>query len=181
MRINRFRPDNKSQPPVVSTPIPLSFRIMSCLARFAWVGRRLHKKARKDTAAIAARSIRDPEILARTVNDPDIWPLFEAMLLSTFDRMHLRMDGTLNDIRITQNTDYSLENLKVPVLVIHGTKEPMLPFGDHARTFARRVPDAEFLVVKGGEHVAIFTHQNEVRPGVARFMRRSFSLERATC
>jgi pimeloyl-ACP methyl ester carboxylesterase len=77
--------------------------------------------------------------------------------------------------------NYPLEDLKVPVLVVHGTKDPMLPFDSHAREYARRAPNVELLAVEGGEHVAIFTHQNEVRPGVADFMQRYFSLGRATC
>lgn len=154
--------------------IPLSFKVTARLARVAWVGHMLHKKALKDTAAVAARSIRDPDIFSRTVENTDVWPLFSAMLLSTFDRMHLRMDGTMNDIRITQSTDYPLEDLKVPVLVVHGTQDSLLPFDTHALELARRIRSADLLTVEKGEHVAIFTHRDAVRPGVVAFMRQCF-------
>lgn len=63
-------------------------------------------KPEKDLEAVAKRSIRDPEILARTINDADTWPLFSAMLLSTFDRLEQRLDGTENDIEITRTATY---------------------------------------------------------------------------
>jgi pimeloyl-ACP methyl ester carboxylesterase len=90
----------------VDTPIPFSFKVMKYLARWPWFVKNFRKRAEKDLGAVAKRSIRDPEILARTINDTDIWPLFSTMLLSTFDRMGQRLDGTENDIEITRSTTY---------------------------------------------------------------------------
>jgi len=124
---------------------------------------------------VAKRSIRDPEILARTINDTDIWPLFSTMLLSTFNRMGQRLDGTENDIEITRTTTYPLEELNVPVLIVHGTQDQLVPFEVHAKMFEARVPNVELLAVDGGEHVAIFTHRNMVRTKVIDFMQRHFT------
>lgn len=124
---------------------------------------------------MAKRSIRDPEILARTINDTDIWPLFSTMLLSTFNRMGQRLDGTENDIEITRTTTYPLEELNVPVLIVHGTQDQLVPFEVHAKMFEARVPNVELLAVDGGEHVAIFTHRNMVRTKVIDFMQRHFT------
>jgi len=147
---------------------------MKYLARRPWFAARFRKKAEKDLAAVAKRSIRDPEILARTISDSDIWPLFSTMLLSTFDRMWQRLDGTENDIEITRTATYPLENLNVPVLIVHGTRDQLVEFEVHAKMFEARLPNAELLPVDGGEHVAIFTHRNMVRAKVTEFFRRHF-------
>ena len=159
----------------VDMPIPFSFKVMKYLARWPWFVHRFRKKAEKDLEAVAKRSIRDPEILARTVNDADTWPLFSTMLLSTFDRMGQRLEGTENDIEITRTATYPLENLDVPVLIVHGTQDPLVPFEVHAKMYEARVPHVELLAVDGGEHVAIFTHRDMVRAKVMAFMQRHFT------
>jgi pimeloyl-ACP methyl ester carboxylesterase len=70
---------------------------------------------------------------------------------------------------------YPLEDLSVPVLIVHGTEDQLLPFEAHAKMFEARLPNAEFLAVEGGEHVAIFTHRKIVRPEVIQFMKNRFS------
>jgi pimeloyl-ACP methyl ester carboxylesterase len=158
----------------VDNQIPFSFKLLKYLARLPWFAKRFYNKAERNLEGVARRSIRDPEILARTINDPDTWPLFSTMLLSTFDRMGQRLDGTENDIAITCTTTYPLENLAVPVLIIHGTRDRHVQFEVHAKMFEKRLPDAELLTVDGGEHVAIFTHRNQVRAKVNDFMQRHF-------
>lgn len=159
----------------VDTPIPFSFKVMKFLARWPWFVKQFRKKAEKDLTAVAKRSIRDPEILARTINDADTWPLFSTMLLSTFNRMGQRIDGTERDIEITRTATYPLENLDVPVLIVHGTQDQLVQFEVHAKMYEARVPNAELLAVDGGEHVAIFTHRNMVREKVFEFMQRHFT------
>lgn len=155
--------------------IPLSFKLTSPLMRSAWLAGLLGKKAAQDPAAAAARSVRDPEVLQRTINDPEAWPLFAALLCSTADQMHRRIQGTENDFAITRTATFALEKLAVPLLTVHGTADPHVPFEQHARRFSDRVPGAEVLAVEGGEHVTIFTHRDQVRPKVAEFMGRYFS------
>jgi pimeloyl-ACP methyl ester carboxylesterase len=159
----------------VDTPIPFSFRVMKYLARWPWFVKRFRKKAEQNLVAAAKRSIRDPEILRCTMNDADTWPLFSELLLSTFDRMGQRLVGTENDIAITHTTTYPLEDLTVPVLIVHGTQDPLVPFEVHAKAYESRVPDAELVAVEGGEHVAIFTHREMVRAKVNEFMRFHFT------
>ena len=158
----------------MNNPIPFSFKVTKFLARWPWFVRQFRKKAEKNLVAVAKRSIRDPEILNRTIDDADAWPIFSALLLSTFDQMGQRLDGVENDIEITRSTTYPLENLSVPVLAIHGTDDQVVPFEAHAKKFEARVPNAELLTVEGGEHVAIFTHRDMVRPKVAAFMQNHF-------
>lgn len=159
----------------VDSPVPFSFKVMKHLGRWPCFAKKFRKKAERNLAGVAQQSIRDPEILARTINDADAWPLFSTLLLSTFDRMWQRLDGTENDIDITRNTTYALEKLDMPVLIVHGTQDPHLPFEVHAKMFAIRVPHAELLAIEGGEHVAIFTHRNQIRAKVNDFMRHHFA------
>jgi pimeloyl-ACP methyl ester carboxylesterase len=159
----------------VDTPIPFSFKITKLLARWPWFATKLYKRTARNLEAIARRKIRDPEILARMLNETNTWPLFSTLSLSTFDRMGQRLDGTENDIAITRRENYPLEHLNAPVLVVHGTQDPHLPFAEHAQMFAARLPQAELLAIDGGEHGAIFTHRNQVRAKVDDFMQYHFA------
>jgi pimeloyl-ACP methyl ester carboxylesterase len=159
----------------VNTHIPFSFKVTKHLARWSWFAKKFRKKAERDLKAVAKRSIRDPEILARTISDADTWPIFSTMLLGTFDRMGQRLEGTENDIEITRTATYALENLDLPVLIVHGTQDQLVPFKVHAKMYEARLPNAELLAVEGGEHVVIFTHRNMVRAKVFEFMRSHFT------
>jgi pimeloyl-ACP methyl ester carboxylesterase len=98
-------------------------------------------------------------------------PLVEEVIVGVFDKITLRLPGTDNDIRITQTTAYPLEQIEVPVLVVHGTEDRLVPFTQHGRMLAERISGAQLLAVEGGEHMAIFTHRKEVRKRVTRFLR----------
>lgn len=161
----------------VEMPIPFAFNLMKFLARWQWFGDYFRRKAAADLVATARRSIGDEEILQRTVNDAETWPLFSTMLLSTYNNMGQRIVGTENDIRITRTESYPLEKLTVPLLVVHGTADRLVQYDLHAKTYARRVPQMELLTVEGGEHVAIFTHRHLVRSKVMAFMQQHFSGE----
>jgi pimeloyl-ACP methyl ester carboxylesterase len=159
----------------VDTNIPFSFKVTKYLARWSWFAKKFRKKAERDLEAVAKRSIRDPEILARTISDADTWTIFSTMLLSTFDRMGQRLDGTENDIEIARTATYALENLNLPVLIVHGTQDRLVQFEVHAKMYETRLPNAELLAIDGGEHVAIFTHRNMVKEKMFEFMQRHFT------
>lgn len=156
---------------MVDSPLPFAFHVMKWLARFPAFSRMMRKKAGQNMEQNLARSISDPEILARTLRDAEVRPLLEELTLSTFDRMGQRMAGTVNDIRITRNTVYPLEQIAVPTLVVHGTADRLVPFEQHGKVLAERIPGAELLKVEGGEHVAIFTERERVRARVMGFLR----------
>ncbi|MEZ4865671.1 MAG: alpha/beta hydrolase [Caldilineaceae bacterium] len=158
----------------VENEIPFAFTLMKFLARWSWFADYFRRKAQRDLAAVAGRSIRDPEILQRTVNDAETWPLFTTMMLSTYDRMGQRIAGTENDINITRTASYALEEMRVPVLIVHGTEDPLANYEANAPQYLRRIPNAELLTVEGGEHVAIFSHRHLVRPRVMAFMQQHF-------
>ena len=155
----------------VDTRVPLSFHIITWLARWPWFTAAMRRRTERDPERAVRRSIADPVVRARTVQDPQAGPLLTALLMSTSDRMALRLPGTKNDIAVTRSTIYPLEQIAVPVLVVHGTGDRLVPFTQHAKSLAARVPGAELLAIDGGEHVAIFTHRTEVRARVTRFLR----------
>ena len=67
-------------------------------------------------------------------------------------------------------TTHSLDQIALPVLIVHGTKDRMVSFTQHGKSLAERIPRAQLLAVEGGEHMAIFTHHDEVRARVTRFL-----------
>lgn len=155
----------------VYEPIPFSFRLTGLLMRFPGFATSVEKKAAANIEYAACRSIPDPELRARTMQDPVVGPLFTELLTSTGTRMAQRMPGTMNDIAVTRATSYPLEQIAVPTLIVHGTADSMVPYEKHARVLATRIPGAELLTIEGGEHVAIFTHHAVVQPRVTAFLR----------
>jgi pimeloyl-ACP methyl ester carboxylesterase len=158
----------------VQIPIPRSTKLMMVLARWPWFVNRYRRKAEQNLEAAAKRSIRDPAVLARTIQDQETWSLFSTLLLSTFDRMDRRLVGSKNDIEISRTATYPLEKLTVPVLIVHGTADRLAPF-ENARLYEQSVPNASLLVIEGGEHVAIFTHRKQIRETVSEFMTLHFA------
>jgi len=153
----------------------LAFHVMKFLAGWAWLAGAMQRRAARDPEAAARRSIPDPAVRARTLQDPEAGPLFTALLRSTADRIPLRLPGTENDIRVTRTTTYPLEQIAVPTLVVHGTADRLVPFPEHGQALAARIPGAELLAVEDGDHVAIFTHRAAVRVRVTQFLRKHAS------
>ena len=143
---------------------------MNILARWPAFVDWMRRRSADDPESGARRSIRDPVVRFRTMNDPDVRLLYDALTASTFDRMALRLPGTRNDIFVTRTaTTYPLAQIAVPVLAVHGTADRIVPFS-HANAIAAQVPGAELLAIEGGEHVCIFTHRQEVMTRVNRFL-----------
>lgn len=153
--------------------VPLAFRIMKLLAHWPALVNMMRRKRLSDPEKAARRAIPDPALRERTLQNPESWGLFMELMKSTFDRMPLRLPGTENDIRVTRATaTYPLEKIIAPALIIHGTADRVVPF-THAKLFEARIPRAELLAIDGGEHISVFTHRNEIRPRVAKFLRES--------
>jgi pimeloyl-ACP methyl ester carboxylesterase len=155
----------------VDTPIPISFKLMKLLVRYPAFVAMMKKRTEKDLERALRRSILDPTLRARTVQDPQVRPLIEEVIMGVFDRITLRLPGTDNDIKITQTTTYPLEEIEVPALIVHGTGDRLVPFTQHGKSLAARIPGAKLLAIEGGEHMAIFTHRDEVRAQVTRFLK----------
>jgi pimeloyl-ACP methyl ester carboxylesterase len=88
-----------------------------------------------------------------------------------FPNMKHRLEGTMNDIKITQKLTYPLKDLKVPTLVIHGTHDPVVPYEEHGLRHKAEIPNVDFYTVDRGEHVAIFTHRAKIQKKVSSFLK----------
>jgi pimeloyl-ACP methyl ester carboxylesterase len=155
----------------VTTRLPLAFQLLRLAASWRWLAGALERKARAaDPDAAASRSIPDAAVRARTLADPEAGPLFRALLASTSHRMADRLVGTLNDVEVTRTRELPLDRIRVPTLVVHGTADRIVPFDDHGRRLAARIPGAALAALEGGDHVAIFTHLAEARAKVAGFL-----------
>ncbi len=154
----------------IAVSLPLRFHLFRLIAHLPAVAAVMRKKMRSDPDRAVSRSIPDPALRARTLNDPEAGPLLLALQESTLEQLAERLPGTRNDIAQSRAPfHYPVERIAAPLLVVHGTADRMAPFAQ-ASELAARVPGAELLAIEGGEHVSIFTHRNVIRPRIERFL-----------
>lgn len=151
--------------------IPFSFYVMTLLAKWPAFVSMMRRKTEKNLKQKLRRSISDPDILKRTVRDSDVMTLYRELAVGMFYRIAERIEGTRNDIKISQTRTYPLTDIAVPTLVIHGTKDPLVPFEGHGRHLASEIPGAQLLAAEGGGHGTIFTHRREIRSKVSAFLK----------
>jgi len=53
---------------------------------------------------------------------------------------------------------FQWEAVRVPSLLIHGDKDNLIPL-EYSREVSRRIPNAELVVIKGGGHECLVSHQ----------------------
>lgn len=59
-----------------------------------------------------------------------------------------------------------------PTLILHGTKDNILPIDASGRRFHQAVPDAEYVEVEGAPHGLLWTHADEVNAALLAFVGR---------
>lgn len=144
--------------------------VMKLLARLPWLTALMRRRAERNPAASARRSILDEAVVTRTLEHPEAGPLLRALQSSALDRLGRRLPGTLNDMAQLEDIEtLPVDRISAPVLVVHGDGDRIVPF-DHARRVAEGAPRAALMTVEGGEHVAVFTHLDAVRARVAVFV-----------
>ena len=57
-----------------------------------------------------------------------------------------------------------------PTLILHGTKDNILPIDATARRFHLAVPDADYVEVEGAPHGLLWTHADEVNAALKGFL-----------
>lgn len=145
--------------------------VMRWFARFDWLSAFMRWRVRRDPVRAASRAIADPGVRDRTLAHPVAGPLLAALQQSPFSQLRRRLPGTLNDMdQFEALTALPFEQVRVPVLAIHGTADRIVPFVHGKRATA--APAGELMSIEGGEHVAIFTHLDAIRERVARFLSR---------
>ncbi|MFG1401857.1 alpha/beta fold hydrolase [Xanthobacter sediminis] len=106
----------------------------------------------------------------RVLADPEAGPLLAALLLSSCLHMGERMPGTFRDVAQFAALPACCDaGVGAPLLALHGTADGIVPFAQ-GEEIARRVGGARLLTLKGGTHMALFTHLAEVRRAAAAFL-----------
>src|SRR5690606_5697988 len=59
----------------------------------------------------------------------------------------------------------------IPVLILHGTADRILPIDATARPFHRMVPSATYVEVEGAPHGLLWTHAAEVNEALLSFLK----------
>ncbi|MGP6177674.1 alpha/beta fold hydrolase [Microbacterium sp. A196] len=57
-----------------------------------------------------------------------------------------------------------------PTLILHGTKDNILPIDATARRFRQAVPDAEYVEIEGAPHGLLWTHADDVNNALTSFL-----------
>ncbi|HEX2913683.1 MAG TPA: alpha/beta fold hydrolase [Chloroflexia bacterium] len=70
---------------------------------------------------------------------------------------------------LTHNASNRLSQVRVPTLVIHGNRDPLVPFGNGLR-LARRIPGARLLVYEGVGHIPIIEQAERFNRDVLNFL-----------
>jgi pimeloyl-ACP methyl ester carboxylesterase len=82
----------------------------------------------------------------------------------------LRRAGIENDLRqMATSPDWPLEQIRVPVLVIHGDADPILKSSD-ALAAAQRIPGAHIVRVSDGGHALFLTRRSQLSEVISRFL-----------
>lgn len=134
----------------------MRLRLMALVARLpglaAWLRRRLAKGRTN-----------------RVLDSAEAMDLLAATRASVVDRLSARTPGTLRDIASNIGLPgFLLDDLQVPVLGLYGDSDPVVPLSHGERL--GRIPGGRLVILTGGEHVALFTHLDEVRREVATFL-----------
>ena len=62
-----------------------------------------------------------------------------------------------------------LPRLRMPALVVHGTADMILPLS-HGEALAKKLPDAQFQSIPGGDHVAVLNRWMELNLIIEDFL-----------
>lgn len=83
-----------------------------------------------------------------------------------------RRAGVENDIaNVNAMNDCAWEDIGVPTLLIHGSEDALIPL-EYSQAVARRIPNAELVIVQGGGHECLVSHHKEISPILNSFLGR---------
>jgi non-heme chloroperoxidase len=99
------------------------------------------------------------------ISDPAWQAAFAMALQAGPHAVHACVDTWLTDFRA------DLAAIDVPVLVVHGDADRILPYAATAARLPALLPDATFVVVEGGPHNIAWTHPEVVNPALLDFLK----------
>jgi pimeloyl-ACP methyl ester carboxylesterase len=114
--------------------------------------------------------IPDPANQQLALDDPSKVAVIRSLSWSLWPPS-LRGPGMDNDIMQFSNLSLPIDKISVPTLVIHGTADTNVDFS-HGELLANTIPKAQFLVIKGGDHMMPFTHEEETQEAIFNFLER---------
>lgn len=87
-----------------------------------------------------------------------------------------RFAGVQNDLANVNTMDnFKWEDLRVPTLLIHGDQDKLIPL-EFSREVARRVPNAELVIIKNGGHECLVSHHRQTSPLIHSFLEKHISM-----
>lgn len=93
-----------------------------------------------------------------------------ADFLCSVTQYNLRKTGYENDMeQLAAISDYPLEQITTPTLVVHATGDSEVPFS-HAQALSNKVPNVKLLALAGSSHMAFYTHAATVMPELRSFL-----------
>jgi non-heme chloroperoxidase len=74
---------------------------------------------------------------------------------------------------LTWFTDFrgDIAKIDVPVLILHGTADNILPIDATAREFVKLIPNATYVEIEGAPHGLLWTHADEVNEALLAFVK----------
>lgn len=123
-------------------------------------------KQNKFLPTVAAMGAVTPELHT----DASKMKLFDDILDGFFPSSDWR-DGMLNDIEQLAHNGIVLEQIQSPTLLIHGKQDRHLPYAA-AELHAKRIPNAELILLKNATHFAVATHRDEVASAIDAFIQK---------
>ena len=119
-----------------------------------------------------------PHLVAQSTNDdfslikddPILKNIIVSLAWPPFSNQ--RRLGMLNDLEQADNLpDYPFENIFSPLLVIHGTKDPFVPFNS-AQNLAVRARNSQLLTLENGGHLSFLIQQNQSKQAILDFVNK---------
>lgn len=101
---------------------------MQRMARYPWLMAPMRWRATMSPESVAKRSISDAALRRATLADPIAGSLLRQLQVDTLTRVDQRMAGTINDMeQCARLGAIPVDGLTVPVLVVHGVDDPVVP------------------------------------------------------
>ena len=105
------------------------------------------------------------EVLGDTrISDRALQASFNVAVGSSPFATYACVDTWLTDFRA------DLARIDVPVLVVHGTEDRILPFESTAARLPALIADCTLVAVEGGPHNVVWTHPDEVNTSLLNFL-----------